>query len=54
MKRQSELLKSRPHRFKKPIRISLLLKAYDHIIGIAHNDDVAGGLLPSPAFGPQV
>jgi hypothetical protein len=31
-----------------------VFEAHDDIIGIAHNDYVARGLMPSPALGPQV
>jgi hypothetical protein len=34
--------------------VSFVLKAYDEVVGIAHNDHVARGLAPSPALGPQV
>src|ERR1700712_1238214 len=54
MERQSKLLEPRAHCFEKPICIGLALKTDDHIIGITHDDHVAGGLMPSPAFGPQI
>ena len=31
-----------------------MLEAGHQIIGVAHDDHVATGLLPSPAFGPQI
>ena len=31
-----------------------MLEAQHQIIGVAHDDHVAGGLVPSPAFGPEV
>jgi hypothetical protein len=32
----------------------MVLEADDEVIGIAHNDHVASGHLPSPARGPEV
>ena len=54
MERQSKLHEPRAYCFEEPICIGLALKADDYIIGIAHDDHVAGGLVPSPAFSPQV
>src|ERR1700722_9195520 len=54
MERQSKLLKPRAHCFEKPICIGLALKTDDQVIGITHDDHVPGGLVPSPAFGPQI
>ena len=47
-------LKPRPHRIKEATSIALFLEADNQIIGVAHDDHVAGGLVPSPARGPQV
>ena len=52
MERQRELLQPRAHRIKKATGVALVLEANDHIICIPHDDHVAGGLTPSPAFGP--
>ena len=54
VERQRERCKPRAHRLEEPACVGLALEARDHIIRIAHDDHVAGGLLPSPAFGPQV
>jgi hypothetical protein len=32
----------------------LMRKAQQQIVGVAHDDHVASGLAPSPAFGPEV
>src|SRR5829696_3496292 len=54
MERQHELLKPRTHRIKETSSVVLMLKANDQIIGIAHDDHVAGSLALSPALGPEV
>ena len=54
MERQCKRLKPRPHRIKEATSIALFLEADNQIIGVAHDDHVAGGLVPSPARGPQV
>ena len=54
MERQGELLEPRSHRIEKTASIVLMLEAQHHIVGIAHDDHVAGSLAPSPAFGPEV
>src|SRR5271157_1623634 len=50
MKLQSELLEPRSHRIEKAASVVLMLEAQHHIVGIAHDDHVAGGFAPSPAF----
>ena len=35
-------------------RVALMLEADNQIVGISHDDHIAPGLLPSPAFSPQV
>src|SRR5262249_62358192 len=54
MERQRECLEPLTHRIEEATCVVLLLKAGYQIIGIAHDDHVASGLLPSPAFGPQI
>ncbi|OIQ69282.1 hypothetical protein GALL_491200 [mine drainage metagenome] len=54
MERQRKFLKSRAHCIAKPNRVGLVLETGHHIISVAHDDHVAGGLVPSPALGPQV
>ena len=39
---------------QEPLGIVPVLEADDNIIGIAHDDHVAGGVASSPAFGPQI
>jgi hypothetical protein len=46
MQRQRKLLKPRPHRLEEPTGVGLVLEAGHHVIGIAHDDHVAGGLSP--------
>jgi hypothetical protein len=54
MERQHELLKPRTYRIKETSSVVLTLEANDHIIGIAHDDHVTGGLTLSPAIGPEI
>ena len=54
MERQRELPKSHAHRIEEATRVVLVLEARDYIIGVAHDDHVASGFAPSPAFGPKV
>src|SRR5271157_1683586 len=54
MKLQSELLEPRSHRIEETAGVVLMLEAQHHIVGIAHDDHVAGGFAPSPAFGPEI
>ena len=42
------------HRLEEATGVGLVLEAHDHVIGIAHDDHVAGGLPPSPALGPEI
>ena len=51
---EPELLKPRSHRIPEAPRIGLVLKAHHQIIGVAHDDHVAGGLAPPPLLGPEV
>jgi hypothetical protein len=54
MERQREDLEPITHRVEKATSGALVLEAGHQIIGIAHDDHVALGLLPSPASGPEV
>ena len=54
MERERELLEPRAHCIEEPVCIGLVLEAGYHVIGVAHDDHVAGGLVPSPAFGPEI
>jgi hypothetical protein len=54
MKLEPKLLEPLAHRVPEPPRVAFVLKAHDHIIGIAHDDDPAVGLSPSPLLGPEI
>ena len=54
MELQSELLEPRSHRIEKTASVVLMLETQHQIIGIAHDNHVAGSLAPSPAFGPEI
>ena len=54
MERQRECLEPLAHRIEEATCVVLMLEAGHQIIGVAHDDGVATGLLPSPAFGPQI
>jgi len=38
----------------EPLSLVPMLETDDNIISIAHDDHVAGGRAPSPAFGPKI
>jgi hypothetical protein len=42
------------HRIEEAQCVVLMLETGHQIIGVAHDDHVASGLSPSPAFGPQI
>src|ERR1700726_654865 len=42
------------HRIEEATSVALMLEASHQIIGVAHDDHVASGLVPSPAFSPQI
>jgi len=50
--------RERPHPLAQLIEeapgIGLVLETDNEVVGIAHNDHVARGLAPSPAFGPEI
>src|SRR6266566_3036065 len=54
IKRQRELLQPLAHRIPELPGVHLVLKTNDDVVGIAHDDHVAGSLAPSPAFGPEI
>jgi len=54
MERQRKLIQPLTHRLQEAPGVILMLEAGDDIVGIAHNDHVARGLTPSPAFGPEI
>ncbi len=54
MERQSERLKPRTHRIEETTGVPLVLETGNQIVGVPHDDHVAGGLAPSPACGPQI
>src|ERR1700693_483902 len=54
MERQRECLEPLTHRIEETSCVVLMLEAGHQIISVAHDDHVALGLLPSPAFSPQI
>ena len=42
------------HRIEEAQCVVLMLETGHQIVGVAHDDHVASGLSPSPAFGPQI
>src|SRR5580704_3508363 len=54
MKLQRELFQPLAHRAEEAPSVTLVLETDDEVVGIAHDDHVARGLAPSPAFGPQI
>src|SRR5882757_4426616 len=52
VKRQRELLEPLAHQVKEAAGVALVLEADDEVVGIAHDDHVARGRLPSPLLGP--
>src|SRR5712691_9595621 len=54
VKRQRKLFQSLAQRVQKAPGVALVLEADNEVVGIAHDDHVAGGLVPSPVVGPQV
>src|ERR1700738_2579442 len=53
VERQRDLLKPHTHCIEEATGVVLMLEAGHQIIGIAHDNHVAGRLVPSPAPGPQ-
>src|SRR6202163_637759 len=54
MKRQRKTFEPLAHRVEESPGIHLALKTHDDVVGVSHDDHVTRGLVPSPAFGPQV
>ena len=54
MERQRKLIQPFTHRLQEAPGVILMLEADDDVVGIAHDDHVARGLTPSPAFGPEI
>ena len=54
MERQRERREPLAHRIEEATCVVLMLETGHQIIGVAHDDHVASGLLLSPAFGPQI
>src|SRR6266481_7261446 len=54
MQRQRILLQPRAQFFQKPPGLSFVLKAQHHIIRVADDDHVAGGVAPAPLLRPEV
>ena len=54
IERQREPLEPLAHIVPEAPGIRLVLEADDNVISITHEDHVARGLAPSPAFGPEV
>ena len=54
MERQRKLIQPFTHRLQEAPGVILMLEADDDVVGVAHDDHVARGLTPSPAFGPEI
>ena len=54
MELQRKLLQPVSHHAQEALAVGLMLEAHHNIVGIAHDDHVASGLPPSPAFGPEI
>jgi hypothetical protein len=54
IKRQRKLAQSLAHRLQEAPGVVLALEPNDDIVGVAHDDHVARGLVPSPALGPEI
>ncbi len=54
MKLKRELLEPRSHRIPEAPRIGFMLETCNTVVGISHNDDIAGSLAPSPLLGPEL
>jgi len=54
MQRQSELSHSLPHICHEASGFTFVLKAYDNVIGVAHDDDLTTGMALSPPLSPEV
>src|SRR5215468_9365868 len=54
VERQRECREPLAHRIEEATCVVRMLEAGHQIIGVTHDDHVAAGFLPSPAFGPQI
>src|SRR5262249_2231392 len=54
MQRQRELLQPFTHRVPEAPGVTFMLETDDEIVSISHDDHVTRGLVPSPAFSPEV
>ena len=54
MKLKLELLEPHSHRVPEAPSIGFMLEARHDVIGIAHDDHVAGGFTPPPSLGPEI
>ena len=54
VKFETKLLEPLAHRIPEAPRISFVLEASDQIIGVAHDDHLALGLLPPPLLSPEI
>ena len=51
---EPKLLEPRSHRIPETPRIGCMLEAHHDVVGVAHDDHVAGGFPPPPLLGPEV
>ena len=54
MQRQRKLPQPLAHLVQEALGVGMVLEADDEVVGIAHDDHIARGLVPSPALGPEV
>lgn len=54
MEGQRKLCQPLAHRVPGTSGICFVLEADNEVVGIAHDNNIARGLLPSPAIGPQI
>ena len=54
MQRQRKFPQPLTHLIQEAPGVALVLEPDDEIVGITHDDHIAGGLAPSPAHGPEV
>ena len=54
MQRQRKLPQPLAHLVQEAPGVDMVLESDDEVVGIAHDDHIAGGLAPSPARGPEV
>src|SRR5438309_788434 len=54
VERQRVFSQSLSHLVQEAPGVRLVLETNDQVVSVAHDDHVAGGLAPSPAFGPEI